>query len=92
MGLVSCALILTTGIFYHVAFLLKNEWSLSFPHGELEVWACVAHVASRCLFLGELQLSQDILTLVLALSLLLGLLNASDEEALMLKQIGRAHV
>ena len=45
----------------------------------------MAHEASRCLFMGELLLSQDILILVLALSLLLGLLNADDEEALMLK-------
>ena len=37
------------------------------------------------MFLGWLLLSQGILTQVLALSLLLGLLNANDEEALMLK-------
>ena len=37
------------------------------------------------MLLGWLLLSQGILILVLALSLLLGLLNADDEEALMLK-------
>ena len=85
VGLVLCALNLTTGIFCRIAFLLKNEWSPSFPHGELEAWACVAHVASRCMFLGYLPLSQDILTLVLALSLLPGLSNAGDGEAPILK-------
>ena len=84
VGLVSRALNLTTGIFYRIVFLLKNEWSPSFPHGELEAWACVAHVALRCMSLGWLLLSQDISTLVLALSLLPGLLNA-DGEAPMLK-------
>ncbi|KAL6329009.1 hypothetical protein AAG906_007299 [Vitis piasezkii] len=43
---------LTTVIFYHVVSLLKNEWNLSFPHGELEAWVCVAHEASRCMLLG----------------------------------------
>ena len=52
VGLVLRALNLTTGIFYRVVFLLKNEWRPSFPQGELEAWACVAHVASRCMFLG----------------------------------------
>ena len=42
---------------------------------------CVAHVALRCMFLGWLLLSQDILTLVLDLSLLPGLLNVDDGEA-----------
>ena len=45
VGLVLRALNLTTMIFYRVVFLLKNEWSLSFPHGELDAWECVAHVA-----------------------------------------------
>ena len=47
----------------------------------------MAHEASRCMLLGWLLLSQDILVLVLveALSLLLCLLNADVEEALMLK-------
>ena len=47
----------------------------------------MAHEASRCMLLGWLLWSQDILILVLveALSLLLGLLNADDEEALMSK-------
>ena len=47
----------------------------------------MAHEASRCMLLGWLLWSQDILILVLveALSLLLGLLNANVEEALMLK-------
>ena len=85
VGLVSRALNLTTGIFYRVVFLLKNEWSPNFPHGELEAWACVAHVALRCMSLGWLLLSQDISTLVLALSLLPSLLNAGDGEAPMLK-------
>ena len=52
VGLVLRALNLTIGIFYHVVFLLKNEWSPSFSHGELEAWACVAHEASRCMLLG----------------------------------------
>ncbi|RVW56798.1 hypothetical protein CK203_082758 [Vitis vinifera] len=43
---------LTAVIFYHVVSLLKNEWSLSFPHGKLEAWVCVAHEASRCVLLG----------------------------------------
>ena len=85
VGLVSRALNLTTGIFYRIVFLLKNEWSPSFPHGELEAWACVAHVALRCMSLGWLLLSQDISTLVLALSLLPGLSNAGDEKAPILK-------
>ena len=47
----------------------------------------MAHEASRCMLLGWLLWSQDILILVLveASSLLLGLLNANDEGALMLR-------
>ena len=52
VGLVLRALNLTTVIFYHVASLLKNEWSLSFPHGELEAWVCMAHEALHCMLLG----------------------------------------
>ena len=52
VGLVLHALNLTTVIFYHVASLLKNEWSLSFPPGELEARVCVAHEASCCMLLG----------------------------------------
>ena len=85
MGLVLRALNLTTVIFYHVVSLLKNEWNLSFPHGELEAWVCVAHGALRCMFLGQLLLTQDILILALALSLPLDLLSADDEEVLMLR-------
>ncbi|RVW58552.1 hypothetical protein CK203_111388 [Vitis vinifera] len=65
-------------IFCGVVFLLKNEWSPSFPHEELEAWACVAHVASRCTLLGYLPLSQDILTLVPALNLPPSLSNAGE--------------
>ena len=83
VGLVLHVLNLTTEIFCRVAFLLKNEWSPSFPHGELEAWACVAHVALRCMSLGWLLLSQDISTLVLALSLLPGLLNADGEDSML---------
>ena len=72
-------------IFYHVVFLLRNEWNLSFPHGELEAWVCVAHGALCCMLLGQLLLTQDILILVLALSLPPGLLNADDEEDLTLR-------
>ncbi|RVX04865.1 hypothetical protein CK203_019149 [Vitis vinifera] len=63
----------------------ENEWNLSFPHGELEAWVCVAHGALRCMFLGQLLLTQDILILALALSLPPGLLSADDEEVLMLR-------
>ncbi|RVX18507.1 hypothetical protein CK203_006460 [Vitis vinifera] len=63
----------------------ENEWNLSFPHGELEAWVCVAHGALRCMLLGQLLLTQDILILALALSLPPGLLNADDEEDLMLR-------
>ena len=42
-------------------------------------------MALRYMLLGQLLLSRDILILVPALSLLLGLLNADDKEALMLK-------
>ena len=52
VGLVLRALNLTTEIFYHVVFLLKNEYSPSFSHGELEAWEYVARVASRCMLLG----------------------------------------
>ena len=52
VGPVLRALNLTAVIFYHVVSLVKNEWSLSFPHGELEAWVCVAHGALRCMFLG----------------------------------------
>ena len=45
----------------------------------------MARVALRYVLLGQLLLSRDILILVPALSLLLGLLNVDDEEALMLK-------
>ena len=85
VGLVLRALNLTTVIFYRVVFLLKNEWSPSFPHRELEALVCVAHVALRCMPLGWFLLSQDISTLVLALNLLPGLSNADDWEAPMLK-------
>ncbi|RVW13892.1 hypothetical protein CK203_090006 [Vitis vinifera] len=71
--------------FYHVVFLLKNEWNLSFPHGELEAYVYVAHGALRCMLLGQLLLTQDILILALALSLPPGLLNADDEEDLTLR-------
>ncbi|KAL6345893.1 hypothetical protein AAG906_025173 [Vitis piasezkii] len=71
--------------FYHVVFLLKNEWNLSFPHGELEAWVCVAHEALRCMLLGQLLLTQDILILALASSLPPGLSNADDEEDLTLR-------
>ena len=52
VGPVLRALNLTAVIFYHAVFLLKNEWSLSFPPGELEAWVCMAHEASRCMLLG----------------------------------------
>ena len=45
----------------------------------------VAHGALRCMLLGQLLLTQDILILVLALSLPPGLLNADDEEDLTLR-------
>ena len=67
--------------------LLRNELSMSFPHEELGAWACVAHVAYRCLFLGWLLLSQGILTLGQALSLQPGLLNVVDGEALSMKLV-----
>ena len=45
----------------------------------------VAHGALRCMLLGQLLLTQDILILALALSLPPGLLNADDEEDLTLR-------
>ena len=85
VGLVLRAWNLTTVIFYHVVFLLKNEWSLSFPRGELKAWVCVAHEASRCMLLGQLLLTQDVSILALALSLPPDLLSADDEEDLTLR-------
>ena len=47
----------------------------------------MAHVASCCVFLGWLLLSQGISTLVLALSLQPGLLNAVDGETPSMKLV-----
>ena len=81
VGLASRASCLTTGVSCHAVSLTRDGWSLSFPPGELGAWACVALVVSHRPSRGWPPQSQGILTLVQALSLLLGLSSADHEVA-----------